>query len=464
MYIEQLYTGCLAEAAYYIESDGEAAVIDPIRETEQYIKLAEKRGAAIRYVFETHFHADFISGHIDLARKTGAEIIYGPGAETEYPVTVTRDEQLFQLGSIKIKVLHTPGHTPESSCYLLYDEVGKPHAVFTGDTLFIGDVGRPDLAVNKNLTQEDLAGMLYNSLNTKIKTLPDEVLVYPAHGAGSACGKKISNESYSTIGTQKKSNYALLIADKREFIEALTHDLDAPPKYFFMDALINKKGYKPLEEVLSSGIRELLAEEVKSIIDAGGAILLDTRTPDEFEQGYIPDSVNIGLNGQFAVWSGTLLDPNVDIIVVAEVGKEQEAVTRLARVGYERVKGYLKGGIDAWKQTYGSLETMHSVSAAEFVAQRSGRDVVLDVRKPGEWEQGIVPGAELLSLATLEGNMSQLDTEKHYFVHCAGGYRSMIAASLLKKKGYQNITNVKGGMNKIRETNILLEVPQKISG
>ena len=463
MYIEQLYTGCLAEAAYYIESDGEAAVVDPIRETEQYIELAKKRSAVIRYVFETHFHADFVSGHIDLARKTGAEIVYGPGAETDYTVTVAGDGQVFELGSVKTKVLHTPGHTPESSCYLLYDEAEKPYAVFTGDTLFVGDVGRPDLAVNKNITQEDLAGMLYDSLNAKIKTLPDEVIVYPAHGAGSACGKNIGKESYSTVGAQKKSNYALLISNRKEFIEAVTRDLAAPPKYFFMDALINKQGYKPLEEVLDAGIRALSAEEVKSISVTGNIILLDTRTPDDFEQGHVPGSVNIGLNGQFAVWAGTLLDPNRDIVVVAESGKEQEAVTRLARVGYERVKGYLKGGVDAWRQAFGSLETVHSVSAVEFVAQRAGQDAVLDVRNPGEWEQGIIPDAELVSLGTLEDNISRLDPEKHYFVHCAGGYRSMIAASLLKRKGYTNVTNVKGGMSKIRETGIALEAPHKVA-
>ncbi|HEX8516399.1 MAG TPA: MBL fold metallo-hydrolase [Bacteroidia bacterium] len=460
MYIEQLYTSCLAEAAYYIESDGVAAIIDPLRETEPYLALAEKRKASIKYVFETHFHADFVSGHIDLARKSGAEIVYGPTAETSYKSYVAKDGETFSIGKIKIKVLHTPGHTLESSCYLLIDESGKEHAVFTGDTLFVGDVGRPDLAIKSDLTVNDLAGMLYDSLNTRLKPLADEVIVYPAHGAGSSCGKNIGKETFSTIGQQKRMNYAMQPMKREEFIKAVTDGLADAPGYFAMDAKLNKHGYSSIDEVLDKNSKALSVDEFEKEI-AKGSVILDVRTPDDFEKGFVPDAVNIGLNGQYAPWVGALLDPNIPLVLVADEGKEKEAVLRLARVGYENVKGYLKGGVDAWKAAGKKTDTVTSMTADDLAARLSSNpgQNILDVRKPGEVENGMIEGAQHICLSRLKSELHTLDKNNHYYVHCAGGYRSMIAASIMKQKGFENVTNILGGMGKIKETGIKLVQP-----
>ncbi len=449
MYIEQLYTNCLAEAAYYIESEGEAAIIDPLRETEPYITLAEKRGASIKYVFETHFHADFVSGHIDLSRKVNAPIVYGPNAETQYKVYNAKDEEIFKLGRLKIKVLHTPGHTPESSCFLLFDEKGKEHAIFTGDTLFVGDVGRPDL-LDGVMTREALASMLYDSLNTKIKTLPDSVIVYPAHGPGSACGKNIGKETFSTIGEQKKFNYALQEQTREQFIEKVTEGILPPPQYFFEDARINKQGYDPLEKVMDTNSKPLTAEDVRKAIKAG-ATVLDTRKADDFEKGFIPGSINIGLNGQFAVWVGTLIDITKSIVLVTEPGKESESVLRLARVGYENVLGYLKDGISGWDE---KPETVHSITAAQMKAGIDKDVQVLDVRKPGEWNISHLKDATFLPLADFPGNLEGLDKNKPYVVHCGGGYRSMTAISIMKNHGFKNLINVYGGFGAMQQAGL----------
>ena len=441
MYIEQLYTNCLAEAAYYIESEGEAAIIDPLRETEPYIAMAEKRGAKIKYVFETHFHADFVSGHIDLSRKVGAPIIYGPQANPSYDVVNATDGQEFKLGKIKIKVLHTPGHTPESSCFLLFDESGKENAVFTGDTLFVGDVGRPDL-LDGVMSQDELAGMLYDSLNKKIKTLPDDVIVYPAHGAGSACGKNIGKETFSTIGEQKKFNYALQNMTREQFIEKVTDGIQPPPQYFFEDARINKQGYQSIDSVISKNNKSLSLADFKKAV-AEGAVILDTRKPDDFEKGFIPGSINIGLNGQYAVWVGTLLDINQPLVLVTEEGKEEEAVLRLARVGYENVVGCLKGSVNAWD---GKLDTVETISPEQMKAELAKGVQVLDVRKPGEWEVSHLKGATFLPLSNILKNTDELSKSNPYLVHCAGGYRSMIAISMLKKLGFTGrLVNIQGG-------------------
>src|SRR3954466_13196415 len=396
MYIEQLYTPCLAEAAYYIESNGEAIIIDPLRETEPYLALAQKRGATIKYIFETHFHADFVSGHIDLAAKTGAVIVYGPTAETSFYSLVAEDEELFTIGDAKLKVLHTPGHTMESACYLLYDETGKEHAVFTGDTLFVGDVGRPDLAIKSDLTQDDLAGLLYDSLNKKIKTLQDDVIVYPAHGAGSACGKNIGKETFSTIGHQKKTNYALQPMTKSAFVSVVTEDLEAPPTYFTMDAMLNKQGYENIEEVLTKNTNPLTVDEFEKSIEKG-MLVLDTRTADEYEQGSIKNALNIGLNGQYAPWVGALLDVNQPLLLITDEGKETEAILRLARVGYEKVQGYLKGGMEEWKKAGKPVSSMNSITAKEFAKNLEQKNII-DVRNASEWKSCVIQQAKLISL------------------------------------------------------------------
>ncbi|HZY80679.1 MAG TPA: MBL fold metallo-hydrolase [Cyclobacteriaceae bacterium] len=439
MYIEQLYTNCLAEAAYYIESNGEAAIIDPLRETEPYIELAAKRGAKIKYVFETHFHADFVSGHIDLARKVNAPIIYGPLADTQYEVINAFDNQEFKIGKLTIRVLHTPGHTPESSCFLLLDENGKEHAIFTGDTLFVGDVGRPDL-LDGFMSREELAGMLYESLNNKIKTLPDNVIVYPAHGPGSACGKNIGKETFSTIGEQKKFNYALKDQSKEDFVKELTSGIAPPPQYFFEDARINKEGYEAIDVVIDRNSKPLSASEVQALINKGVTVL-DTRPADEFEKGFIPGSINIGLNGQFAVWVGTLIDIEQPLLLVTSHGKEKESVLRLARVGYEKVKGFLDGGMASWN---GKVDKVHSIDASEL--KNVSEDIeVLDVRKPGEWNISHLKDAKFVPLAEMTGNLESLDKSKEYIVHCGGGYRSMTAISLMKREGFGKLINVYGG-------------------
>ncbi len=460
MYIEQLYTNCLAEAAYYIESDGVAAIIDPLRETSPYIELAKRRNAKIKYVFETHFHADFVSGHVDLAREADAVIVYGPTAEAGFDILVAKDNEEFILGSIILKVLHTPGHTMESSCFLLKDENGNDHAVFTGDTLFVGDVGRPDLAVKSDLTRENLAGLLYNSLNIKLKTLADDVIVYPAHGAGSACGKNIGKETFSTIGQQKKYNYALQATSKEEFVSAVLDGLTDPPKYFFMDALLNKNGYSRIDELMKKNTVALSTLEFLKEIEKG-ALVLDTRDADIFEKGFISESVNIGLSGQYAPWVGAIIDANKPLVLIAEEGKEAEAILRLARVGYENIHGYLKGGIKEWENTGNSIDNVVGIDPADFVKTIKQDDKIIDVRNQGEWETGIIEGATLISLNNLENELSLLDKTKHYYIHCAGGYRSMMASSLMKKNGFTKITNVRGGVNKVKEAGLKLVLPIK---
>lgn len=450
MKIEQMYTNCLAEAAYYIESDGEAAVIDPIRETEPYLQRAEQGKAKIKYVFETHFHADFVSGHIDLAKKTGAKIVFGPTATPKYEAYIAKDNEEFKIGKITIKVLHTPGHTPESSCYLLTDENGKNHAIFTGDTLFVGDVGRPDLLDGK-ISKEELAGMLYESLSNKIKTLEDEVIVYPGHGPGSSCGKNIGKETWSTIGIQKKTNYALQkFESKNAFVKAVTDGLASPPGYFFKDAVINKSGYENIDDVLKRNINPLSVAEFKNAINKG-AMVLDTRDPDEFEKAFIQGSINVGLNGSFAVWVGTVVPVDKQLVVVCDNGKEHECMLRLARVGYENIAGYLKGGIDEWKKE-NETNSVNSVNSREFLSMVESKDgKVLDVRKKGEYNNGHLDNVTHICLSQLTQNIQQLTKNDKYLVHCAGGYRSMIAASILKANGFNNIINLKGGFEALKK-------------
>ena len=450
MYIEQLYTGCLAEAAYYIESNGEAAIIDPIRETTPYLELAEERGAHIKYVLETHFHADFVSGHIDLANKTGATIIFGPNATPSYNAHITEDGEVLYIGDVKIKVLHTPGHTMESTTYLLIDEQGKDHAIFTGDTLFIGDVGRPDLAVKSDLTEKDLAGHLYDSLHHKILPLADDVIVYPAHGAGSQCGKNLSDEKQSTVGLQRKFNYALQPMTRDQFIEVVTDGLSAPPAYFPENVRINKSGYENIDKVMSRNLRPLAVEEFKKEV-ADGAIILDTRIPDQFEQGYIPEAYSVGLDGTFAVWVGTLFHINQKMVLVTDEGKQEESVRRLARVGFENVAGYLEGGVQAWAAAGGTLETVESIRGEEISTYQEKGMTVMDVRRNPEFDTEHIEGALNIPLKDLEQNLDKIDKQKPYLVHCLGGYRSMIAASILKRNGIDNIVNVWGGWNSIKK-------------
>jgi len=462
MVIEQIYTGCLAQGAYYIESNGEAAIIDPLRESEPYIQMATKRGAKIKYVFETHFHADFVSGHIDLAKKSGAKIIYGPLAETKYEKYMAKDQEEFILGDLTIRALHTPGHTLESTTYLLLDENKKPHAIFTGDTLFIGDVGRPDLCQKSdNVTKEDLAGMLYDSLREKIMVLPDDVLVYPAHGAGSACGKNMSKNTWDTLGNQKTSNYALNAdLDKDSFIKELTSGLTPPPQYFAKNAFINKEGYSSLESVKQQGARPLSPNDFEEVANLEGALVLDVRNRESFVAGFIPNSIFIGLDGSFAPWVGALVvDIKQPILLVAEDGKEEEAITRLARVGYDNTIGYLAGGFNAWKSAGKDIETVQSIKAAEFATKFANdpKINVLDVRKPAEFAAKHIVNAQNFALDFINGNMSEIDKETPYFIHCAGGYRSTISSSILKARGYHNFINVQDSFSNITETDIPTE-------
>lgn len=450
MYVEQLYTGCLAEAAYYIESNGEAAIIDPIRETFPYTDLAEKRGAKIKYVFETHFHADFVSGHVDLAKKTGATIVYGPTATAGYKIHVGKDNEEFKIGNIKIKLLHTPGHTPESSTYLLLDEHGENHAIFSGDTLFLGDVGRPDLAIKSDVTEKDLAGMLFDSLRNKIMPLADEVIVYPGHGAGSACGKNMSKETVGTIGEQKKTNYALReTMSKEEFIKELLHGILPPPQYFPKNAMMNKNGYKSIDEVMAAGLKPLSVDEFEK--EKNDAIIIDTRTQGEFKDGFIPSSIFIGLNGQFAVWVGALItNLNQKIIIVSDEGKEEESVLRLARVGYDNCIGYLKGGFNAWATAGKPVEKITSISAKELEEIATAKKIhIIDVRKSTEFLSERLEQAESFPLDNINNWLNHLEKNDTKYLHCAGGYRSMIAISLLRNEGYQNIIDVDGGSNAI---------------
>lgn len=450
MHIQQIYTNCLSEASYYIESDGVAAVIDPIREPQPYLDMAKERGAEICYIFETHFHADFVSGHVDLAEQTGATIVFGPGAEVGYQAHIARDGEEFRIGKLTLRVLHTPGHTPESSCYLLVDENGKNQALFSGDTLFIGDVGRPDLAVKSDLTMEQLAGMLYESIHHKILPLEDDIMVYPAHGPGSACGKNIGKETFALLGQQKQTNYALQPMSREDFIETVSTGILPAPRYFSIAAGINKGGYDSLDNVLENTARPLSADQVAGEIEKG-ALLLDVRTPDEFEKGFIPGAVNIGLNGQFAIWAGTLLDYRVPVILLTPAGKEQETITRLARVGIENIKGYLEGGWEAWTASGKSTGTVQSYQPEDLKKLVNEGWEVLDVRKPGEYEGGHLEDAISIHLQALEDHLDMLSPEQPYAVHCAGGYRSMIAVSILKRKGFKRIANIYKGWGGIKE-------------
>ncbi|SFZ92384.1 Glyoxylase, beta-lactamase superfamily II [Flaviramulus basaltis] len=459
MKIEQIYTGCLAQGAYYIESNGEVAIIDPLRETQQYVDKANKENAKIKYIFETHFHADFVSGHVDLAKKTGATIVYGPGAETNYDIHSAKDNEVFKLGHVTIKVLHTPGHTLESSTYLLFDETGKEHAIFSGDTLFLGDVGRPDLAIKSDLTKEDLASMLFDSLRNKIMPLPDDVIVYPAHGAGSACGKNLSKETIGVLGDQKKTNYALRADMTRdEFVEEVLDGIAPPPQYFAKNAMMNKSGYDEFETVLKKGDNALNPEEFEAIANQEDALVLDVRHEKDFVKGHIPNSIFIGIHGGFAPWVGALItDLKQPILLVTPEGKEKETVTRLSRVGYDNTLGYLKGGIESWKASGKDIETIDSITVDEFSKQYKNETTnVLDVRKDGEYQSEHLQGNHVqhFALDYINDNMNAISKDKNYYVHCAGGYRSIIAASILKARGFNNLTDIAGGFGAIKNTDL----------
>lgn len=453
MFIKQIYTGCLSEAAYYIDSDGEAAIIDPIRDTDLYIELAKERKAKINYIFETHFHADFVSGHLDLAEKTGAPIVYGPNTKTRFPIHLAKDGEVFQIGKLTLEVIHTPGHTLESTCYLLKDEKGKPYCLFTGDTLFVGDVGRPDLS-SGHLGKEELAAYLFNSVQ-KLKQLPDDLIVYPAHGPGSSCGKNLGPETFSTIGEQKSTNYAMLAQDEQQFIKEVTDGLEDPPQYFLTDARINQEGYTALDEVIRQSNIALDIAAFKAEIKKG-AWILDTRSPELFAEGFVPGAVNIGLKGRFAEWVGMLIPFHQPVILVTEPGEEEEAIIRMARVGFDQVKGYLKGGYVFWKNAGESSDMVISIDAEELALEMEydKKIVVLDVRKPSEFANGHLEGAANLPLndMTDPAFISKADENLNMYVHCQSGYRSMIACSLLKKEGFHNLYNINGGFNKINET------------
>ena len=454
MKIEQIYTGCLAQGAYYIVSEGEAAIIDPLREVQPYLDRLAKDNVKLKYIFETHFHADFVSGHVDLSKKTGAPIIYGPTAAPEFEAIVAEDNQVFEIGKIKIKVLHTPGHTMESSTYLLIDENGKNHAIFSGDTLFLGDVGRPDLAQKAaNLTQEELAGLLYDSLYHKILPLEDDITVYPAHGAGSACGKNMQKETVDTLGNQKQTNYALKQSSKESFIAAVLDGLTAPPKYFGMNVAMNKKGYTSFDEVLAKGKTALSVDEFETAAEETGALILDTRNAAEFHKGFIPQSINIGLKGDFAPWVGSMIvDVQQPILLVCDDCTEEETITRLSRVGFDNVLGYLKGGFESWKNSGKEIDTVHRISPEEFAEKFNENSKVIDVRKEGEYAAEHVKDAYSKPLAYINDWVGNINPDEHFFLHCAGGYRSMIAASILQARGYRNFTEVEGGFNGIKKT------------
>ena len=457
MKIEQIYTGCLAQGAYYITSNGEAAIIDPLREVQPYLDRAEKDGVKIKYVFETHFHADFVSGHLDLSKKTGAPIIYGPNAQPEFEAIIAKDSQVFQLGNVTIQVLHTPGHTMESSCFLLKDENGKDIALFSGDTLFLGDVGRPDLAQKSaSMTQEQLAGLLYDSLQNKIMPLADDVTVYPAHGAGSACGKNMMKETVDTLGNQKKMNYALNQPNKEAFIKEVTDGLLPPPGYFGLNVMMNKKGYNSFDEVLQRGLKALSAVEFEAAAETTDAIVLDVRTAGEFCKGFIPKSINIGLKGDFAPWVGALIiDVKQPILLVTSEGDEQEAVTRLARVGFDHVIGYLKGGFQTWKESGKEIDQVERISASQFKNElKIGDSKVVDVRKESEYAAEHVEEAYSRPLSDINAWFAEYTSDEPFYLHCQGGYRSMIAASILKARGIHQFKEVEGGFKSIAETGV----------
>ena len=457
MKIEQIYTGCLAQGAYYIESNGEAAVIDPLREVTPYIEKAERNHAKIKYVFETHFHADFVSGHLDLSKKTGAPIVYGPTAQPGFEAITAKDGQEFKIGKAVIKVLHTPGHTMESTCYLLKDEHGIEVGLFTGDTLFIGDVGRPDLAqkVKAELTEEKLAGYLYDSLRNKIMTLADDIIVYPAHGAGSACGKNMSKETTDTLGHQKATNYALRPGlSKEDFIKEVLSGLTPPPKYFPLNVLLNIQGYDSIDDVLKRGLQAMSPEAFEAAANETGAVILDTRDAQTFAKGFIPNSINIGVDGQFAPWVGALIpDIKQEILIVCEPGREEEVITRLSRVGYDHTIGYLKDGFESWKKAGKEIDQVKSITADEVAVQMKKENInILDVRKKSEYDSEHIADAENLPLDYINDNLAQVDKNKTYYVHCAGGYRSMIYISILKARGYDKLIDVKGGFKALKES------------
>jgi hydroxyacylglutathione hydrolase len=453
MKIEQIYTGCLAQGAYFIVSDGEAVVIDPLREVTPYIEKAKKENVKIKYVLETHFHADFVSGHIDLAKATGATIVFGPNAVTNFDAHIATDGEVLKVGKITLKVIHTPGHTMESTTYLLIDEQGKEHAIFSGDTLFIGDVGRPDLAAKSSLTVEDLAGTLYDSLRNKIMILPDDVIVYPAHGAGSACGKHMSKETTDTLANQKQTNYALR-ADmtKGEFIKEVTTGLLPPPLYFPLNVKMNKEGYDSITDVIKRGTQALTPDAFEQLANESGALLLDVRKQVDFSQGFIPNSINIGIDGGFAPWVGALItDIQQPILLITDEGREEETVIRLARVGYDNTLGYVKGGFFAWKNAGKEIDQITSISVQTFVdAYKANPNIsILDVRKESEYQAGHITDAQNLPLDNINDGMPLIDKNKTYYVHCAGGYRSMIYTSILKSRGYDNLINIENGFKAI---------------
>lgn len=454
MKVEQIYTGCLAQGAYYIVSENEAVIIDPLREVNPYLARLEKDNVTLKYIFETHFHADFVSGHLDLSKKTGAPIVYGPTANPDFEAIIAEDNQIFEIGKVKIKALHTPGHTMESTTYLLIDENGVETAIFTGDTLFLGDVGRPDLAQKAtNLTQEDLAGILYESLHSKILPLDDSITVYPAHGAGSACGKNMQKETVDILGNQKRTNYALNQPDKESFIKEVLDGLTAPPKYFGMNVALNKGGYESLDDVMDKGLNPVSVEDFESFAEETGALILDTRGPADFQKGFIPNSINIGLKGDFAPWVGTLIvDVKHPLLLVSDEGTEEEVITRLSRVGFDNVLGYLKGGFDSWKNSDNEIDEVTRISPAEFAEQFNENTKVIDVRKLGEYSAEHIDNAYNKPLDTISDWVSTIDDSEHFFLHCAGGYRSMIAASILNSHGIRNFTEIEGGYNGIKKT------------
>ncbi len=467
MFVQQLYTGCISESAYYIESSGVAAIIDPLRDIDAYLQLAKQRNATIKYIFETHFHADFVSGHLDLAAATGASIVYGPNTVTKFEVTVAKDNQVFEIGDITLQVLHTPGHTLESSCYLLKDEAGKDHAVFTGDTLFVGDVGRPDLAQKDNeITIEELAGMLYDSLHEKIMPLANDVIVYPAHGAGSSCGKNLGSETFSTIGIQKQTNYALQPQTKENFIIAVTDGLTAPPQYFPINAKINKEGYESLDTVLANGLKALTVATFKEQVTTFEPVILDTRNATLFTQGFIPGAISIGLEGRFAEFAGSILPFDKAILLVCEPGTEKESIVRLARVGFENMIGHLAGGFDAWAKANEPIDLIIDVEADELAMDIpfDPNMVIVDVRKTSEFDKGHIKEALTIPLDELTdpASMANFDDNQNIYIHCAGGYRSVIASSLIKRQGIHNIRNVIGGFKAISELAYKFDIEETV--
>jgi glyoxylase-like metal-dependent hydrolase (beta-lactamase superfamily II)/rhodanese-related sulfurtransferase len=457
MKVEQIYTGCLAEAAYYIESKGEAVVIDPLRETEPYVERAKADGAKIKYVLETHFHADFVSGHLDLAKKTGAQIVFGPTAQPNFTAHVAKDNEELKVGDITIKVLHTPGHTMESTTYLLRDENGKDYAIFTGDTLFLGDVGRPDLAIKQGeITREDLAGFLFDSLRNRIMPLNDDVIVYPGHGAGSACGKKMSKDTWGYLGEQKETNYALRPdMTKAEFVKEVTTGLVEPPQYFPKNAMMNKMGYESIDTVRERGVQALSVGAFKAAWEGEEALVIDTRHQDAFAKGFIPGAVFIGIDDNFAMWVGALIsDLKQAILFVSEPGREEEVVTRLARVGYDNAIGYLKGGFASWQKAGEEVDTLEEVTAEEFAGMYNSNINLLDVRRASEYNAEHIMGAKNFPLDFISRNMNQISRDRKYYLHCAGGYRSVIAASILKSRGFENVVNIRSGYKGLVQTDL----------